>query len=165
MNQTGQTAENAESLSDWAKTPVASQIRYKPSGIYFARVRIRGKLFRHKLKPAGFGGGLKSEPPKAKNGQMNWQCRSENARRRLTSPPKSCRQTDWDNRHYPSRSPSFACSHICRAGSGHSYLCGLTLPRCLLFWTGRWQVTPDSCSSCYLITCAALSARGRARTC
>ena len=32
------------------KTPVANLVRYKPSGIYFARVRIRGKLFRHSLK-------------------------------------------------------------------------------------------------------------------
>jgi len=45
-----QTAENTESQSDWVKTPVANMIRYKPSGIYFARVRIRGKLFRQTLK-------------------------------------------------------------------------------------------------------------------
>ena len=32
------------------KTPVANLVRYKPSGIYFARVRIRGKLFRQTLK-------------------------------------------------------------------------------------------------------------------
>lgn len=50
MSQTEQTAENAESHSDWVKTPVANLIRYKPSGMYFARVRIRGKLFRHSLK-------------------------------------------------------------------------------------------------------------------
>ena len=49
-NQTGQTAENAESQSDWVKTPVANLIRYRPSGIYFARVRIRSKLFRDSLK-------------------------------------------------------------------------------------------------------------------
>lgn len=44
------TAETAESQSDWVKTPVANLVRYKPSGIYFARVRIRGKLFRQTLK-------------------------------------------------------------------------------------------------------------------
>src|ERR1035441_1229062 len=49
-SQTVQTADNAESQSDWVKTPVANMIRYKPSGIYFARVRIRGKLFRQTLK-------------------------------------------------------------------------------------------------------------------
>jgi integrase len=49
-SQTVQTADNAESQSDWLKTPVANMIRYKPSGIYFARVRIRGKLFRQTLK-------------------------------------------------------------------------------------------------------------------
>jgi integrase len=43
-------ADNAKSQSDWVKTPVANMIRYKPSGIYFARVRIRGKLFRRTLK-------------------------------------------------------------------------------------------------------------------
>jgi len=45
-----QSAENTESPSDWVKTPVANLVRYKPSCIYFARVRIRGKLFRHSLK-------------------------------------------------------------------------------------------------------------------
>lgn len=44
------TAEIAERQSDWVKTPFANMIRYKPSGIYFARVRIRGKLFRQSLK-------------------------------------------------------------------------------------------------------------------
>jgi hypothetical protein len=45
-NHARQTAAKAESQSDWVKTPVAHLLRYKPSGIYFARVRIRGKLFR-----------------------------------------------------------------------------------------------------------------------
>jgi hypothetical protein len=49
-SQTARTADKAESQSDWVKTPVANLVRYKPSGIYFARVRIRGKLFRHSLK-------------------------------------------------------------------------------------------------------------------
>jgi len=44
------TADNAESSSDWVKTPVANLVRYKASGIYFVRVRIRGKLFRQSLK-------------------------------------------------------------------------------------------------------------------
>lgn len=49
-NSNHQTADDAESNSDWVKTPVANLIRYKSSGIYFARVRIKGKLFRQSLK-------------------------------------------------------------------------------------------------------------------
>ena len=48
--RTEQPAENTESQPDWVKTPVADVVRYKPSGIYFARLRIWGKLFRHSLK-------------------------------------------------------------------------------------------------------------------
>lgn len=48
--QIQQTALDSETQSDWVKTPVANLVRYKPSGIYFARVRIRGKLFRQALK-------------------------------------------------------------------------------------------------------------------
>src|SRR5437660_12562834 len=44
-----ETAE-AVSQADWVKTPAANLVRYNPSGIYFARVRIRGKLFRQSLK-------------------------------------------------------------------------------------------------------------------
>jgi hypothetical protein len=48
--RTGQPAENTGTQSDWVKPPVANLVRYKPSGIYFARLRIRGKLFRHSFK-------------------------------------------------------------------------------------------------------------------
>src|SRR5438552_16167364 len=41
---------DATNHSDWVKTPVANLVRYKSSGIYFARVRVRGKLFRQSLK-------------------------------------------------------------------------------------------------------------------
>lgn len=34
----------------WQKTPYANLIRYKPSGKYFARLRVRGKLIRRTLK-------------------------------------------------------------------------------------------------------------------
>ena len=34
----------------WVKTSVANLVRYKPSGIYFARVRVAGKLIRQSLK-------------------------------------------------------------------------------------------------------------------
>jgi len=49
-SQIEQISDNVESESDWVKTPVANLIRYKPSGVYFARVRIRGKLFRQPPK-------------------------------------------------------------------------------------------------------------------
>lgn len=48
-----QTTAATESQSDWVKTPVANLLRYRPSGTYFARVRIRGKLFRQALDMAG----------------------------------------------------------------------------------------------------------------
>jgi integrase len=34
----------------WVKSPVANLVRYIPSGIYFARVRVGGKLIRRSLK-------------------------------------------------------------------------------------------------------------------
>jgi len=34
----------------WQKTPYANLLRYKTSGVYFARVRIKGKLIRRSLK-------------------------------------------------------------------------------------------------------------------
>ena len=39
---------NSESL--WQKTPFANLVRYVPSGIYFSRIRVRGKLIRRSLK-------------------------------------------------------------------------------------------------------------------
>jgi integrase len=39
-----------EQKSPWAKTPVANLIRYRSSGVYFARVRVAGKLIRQSLK-------------------------------------------------------------------------------------------------------------------
>ena len=36
--------------SDWVKTPFTNLIRYTPSGVYFARVRIKGRLIRRSLK-------------------------------------------------------------------------------------------------------------------
>ena len=38
------------SESDWQKTAYTNLIRYKPSGVYFARFRVKGKLFRRSLK-------------------------------------------------------------------------------------------------------------------
>src|SRR5271156_4661486 len=39
-----------EKDSEWQKTPYANLARYKSSGIYFARFRVRGKLIRRGLK-------------------------------------------------------------------------------------------------------------------
>lgn len=36
--------------SPWVKAPVSNLVRYKPSGIYFARAKIAGKLIRQSLK-------------------------------------------------------------------------------------------------------------------
>ena len=40
----------SEKKSLWQKAKVANLIRYVPSEIYFARVRIRGKLIRKSLE-------------------------------------------------------------------------------------------------------------------
>jgi len=42
------TTEQQE--SEWQKTPFANLVRYKSSGIYFARIRVSGKLIRRSLK-------------------------------------------------------------------------------------------------------------------
>lgn len=42
------TASKAAAL--WQKTQFSNLIRYKPSGTYFARVRVKGKLIRKTLK-------------------------------------------------------------------------------------------------------------------
>jgi hypothetical protein len=38
-----------EADSDWVETPYPNLIRYKPSGNYFGRVRVNGKLIRRSL--------------------------------------------------------------------------------------------------------------------
>ena len=45
-------ADNAQSdrESDWQKTSFANLVRYKPSRVYFARLRVKGKLIRRSLK-------------------------------------------------------------------------------------------------------------------
>ena len=45
MNQTA-----AEESAPWVKAPVANLVRYKPSGVYFARAKVGGKLIRQSLK-------------------------------------------------------------------------------------------------------------------
>src|SRR5437870_495572 len=39
----------------WAKTPTANLVRYVPSGKYFARLRVAGKLIRKWLKTDRLG--------------------------------------------------------------------------------------------------------------
>ena len=39
-----------ESKSPWQKTPVSNLVRYVPSGILFARMKVKGKLIRRSLK-------------------------------------------------------------------------------------------------------------------
>jgi len=46
MNAQNQT----EPDSIWQKTPYANLLRYNPSGKYFARIRVHGKLIRRTLK-------------------------------------------------------------------------------------------------------------------
>lgn len=49
---TKQTAPSkaSESESEWQKTPYSNLIRYVPSGTYFARIKVKGKLIRRSLK-------------------------------------------------------------------------------------------------------------------
>jgi integrase len=48
------TGESVKS-SSWVKTPYANLIRYEPSGKYFARLRVGGKLIRRSLKTTRIG--------------------------------------------------------------------------------------------------------------
>ena len=42
--------DHAEKDSVWQKTPYVNLLRYKPSQVYFARFRVKGKLIRRSLK-------------------------------------------------------------------------------------------------------------------
>ena len=42
--------ENSEPIKLWRKTSYANLIRYNPSGNYFCRIRVRGRLIRKSLK-------------------------------------------------------------------------------------------------------------------
>ena len=43
-------AGNSKTKSLWTKAPVANLVRYEPSGIYFVRAKVRGKLIRKALE-------------------------------------------------------------------------------------------------------------------
>ncbi len=49
-SKAGDSGSSPSSNSDWQATQYANLIRYKPSGVYYARVRISGKLIRRSLK-------------------------------------------------------------------------------------------------------------------
>jgi integrase len=50
MNVTKVRPAAAESDKDWQKTQYSNLIRYVPSGTYYARLRVKGKLIRRSLK-------------------------------------------------------------------------------------------------------------------
>jgi len=50
MNVTKARPAAAESDKDWQKTQYSNLIRYVPSGTYYARLRVKGKLIRRSLK-------------------------------------------------------------------------------------------------------------------
>jgi integrase len=50
MKTTNAASVTADSDKEWQKTQFSNLIRYVPSGNYFARIRVRGKLIRKSLK-------------------------------------------------------------------------------------------------------------------
>ena len=50
MKRQANSIQPADSGKDWQKTQYSNLIRYVPSGTYFARLRVRGKLIRKSLK-------------------------------------------------------------------------------------------------------------------
>src|SRR5208283_4369766 len=50
MNEIIARPAPAESGKDWQKTQYSNLIRYVPSGTYYARLRVKGKLIRRSLK-------------------------------------------------------------------------------------------------------------------
>jgi hypothetical protein len=49
-NRQNPTTDAAEKNKLWQKTSYANLIRYVPSGMYFCRIRVHGKLIRKSLK-------------------------------------------------------------------------------------------------------------------
>ena len=50
MNDRNAVQKAANPGKEWQKTPCANLVRYVPSGIYYARLRVKGKLIRKSLK-------------------------------------------------------------------------------------------------------------------
>jgi integrase len=55
MERPKTTQPAPEKKSDWQKTNYSNLIRYIPSGMYFARIRVQGKLIRRKLRTDKLG--------------------------------------------------------------------------------------------------------------
>ena len=53
MNESQTASISDKSSRDWQKTQYANLVRYVPSGIYLARLRVAGKLIRRSLKTDG----------------------------------------------------------------------------------------------------------------
>ena len=45
-----------ESKKHWQKSPVPNLVRFVASGVYFARIRVKGKLIRRSLKTKALAG-------------------------------------------------------------------------------------------------------------
>ena len=50
MSRNKKSTSSAQEQDPWQNTPVANLVRYAPSGKYFVRARVGGKLFRESLK-------------------------------------------------------------------------------------------------------------------
>jgi len=50
MKSSKSSSNAGQPENDWQKTQFSNLIRYVPSGTYFARLRVRGKLIRQSLK-------------------------------------------------------------------------------------------------------------------
>jgi len=50
MKTTSPSPTKRKTDSVWTKTPYPNLIRYQPSGTYFGRVRVNGKLIRRSLE-------------------------------------------------------------------------------------------------------------------
>lgn len=50
MKETLPSPTERKADAEWFKTPYPNFIRYKPSGNYFGRVRVNGKLIRRSLE-------------------------------------------------------------------------------------------------------------------
>ena len=67
----------------WVKTPVANLIRYVPSGVYFARVRVGGKLIHKSLRTDKISVAQLRLNDLTKEERENLEARAEAARGRM----------------------------------------------------------------------------------
>jgi integrase len=74
----------AETASPWKATPVTNLVRYAPSGIYFARVRVGGKLIRQSLKTDVLSVAQLRLADLVKQHRENHEARAEASKGRMT---------------------------------------------------------------------------------